>query len=202
MVGLQPVDSNFAAMLGSGAPQLRAILQTDLRAYSAGDLLFDVPGTVDANGVQVARSPFSTGGPGLIYKPFVLIAVPAGMLRLPSFATVVSSVPASKSGVAYVWALPALARTFEIFGDGSMPIRSSEIQVTAAGRVPMSVTAQSINDGVLFADLTPGMLLDGTSFRTQPGNSWLSVVGLSSTNPAGNVIGPNAMYRVRLIDRS
>lgn len=202
MAGLQPEDTNFSAMLNTGAPQLRAILQTDLRAYGAGDLLFDVPGAVDANGVQVARSPFSAGGPGLILKPLVLIAVPAGMLRSPTFATPVSGVPASKGATAYVWAMPALNRVFEITGDGSVPIRSAEIQVTSAGRVPMSVTADGINSGCLFADPTPAMLLDGTSFRTTPDSSWLHVVGLSRTNPASDTVRAGAVYRVHVRDRS
>jgi hypothetical protein len=198
--GLTPVDQNFNAMTGPSGLKLVTLLQSDTIAYGLGDLV-SITGAMDSSGSPVARSPW--GLPFAFNATDRLAVLVALAPNLPASAAPFS-VPAVKAAPYSVWALPVLAREFEIMGDGTAPSRASE-KLQNGGVLP-SLPRDAIATGTLFADLAQaapaggfsGLALVGSSIRSTPTSSMVRILDLAPGQP----MAANALWRVQLIRKS
>lgn len=184
--GLEPIDQNWNAMLGTGAPQLCAVLASDTKAYAVGDPAWFE--TTPAGQYPTVTGIF--GGP----KPSradlaapdlgVIVAVSPGYPQAPLANGAMPTVPAGvKAGLSLVWVLPALRRKFIIVGDSKTP----QIGVDNIGR------------GGVMAELVysapkggrSSVALDGSSFNAR----WATTLCVEAMAP-GMDPAPGAKYLV------
>lgn len=211
--GLEPVDQNWAAMLGTGAPQLCAVLAADSRMYATGDVVwYDtasvtqypvVAAAVHAFHVPVAYNSIVKLGIG------VIVAVHPGNPQAPTVNGAFPIVPAGTRGSdALVWVLPAGSRRFQVAGDAKKPNQNNVSRwwwATSANYDPKPPTADGIEHGDFFADLVysdpvggrSGVALNGTSFNTSRHGAMLHVEGLVQ----GMTVAPRSKYIVTFVSR-
>jgi hypothetical protein len=209
--GLQVLDPRWLTAAGDAAPSLRAVAALDQNSFAVGDVVHET-GAV-SGGIAVVSSSlpqlkadgtgYQSFSPRQGAQPLIVVAVAPAAPGAPISPVLAAGV---KGSVGFVWVISAGNREFFIAGDATTPARAER---AGLGDPPLSLSAQSANDGTLFARLRfaapsgglSGTALDGSSFTdgssSKPavpgGYGDLRVLGLADGMP----LAAHTLYRVQ-----
>ena len=205
--GLQAADPNWLIAAGDAAPSLRCVAAFDQNPFARGDVVTETGASI--GGIAVVSSALAGTGYPYVYPkpgavPLIVVAVAPAVPSVNDASPVLPG--GTKGATGMLWVIPAGNREFLIAGDASTPARGEPVP---SGETALTLHAQNLESGTLFARLAYGAPVGGVSGTTLVGGSFtdggspdctipgghgpLQVLGLANGMP----LAPQSLYRVR-----